>query len=103
MKKTFKLEEKVRAVKKASRPGVLASQVAEEIGIHTLSLYRWKKELRDLGFNNDMSNRAVVKKKLDTQDELRRLREENQQLKMENAVLKKLKEFDDALKKKTSK
>jgi len=29
--------------------GVLAEEVANEIGIHTFSLYRWKKELRDAG------------------------------------------------------
>ena len=37
MKKIHTFEEKVKAVKKASKAGVLASDVAKEIGIHTFS------------------------------------------------------------------
>ena len=103
MKKFYTLEEKVRAVKKASKPGVLAGEVAKEIGIHTFSLYRWKKELRDIGLKGKMNNKNYIKNKLEIQKELRRLEKENKQLKMENAVLKKLKELDDAQKKKSSK
>lgn len=103
MKKFYTLEEKVRAVKKASKPGVLAGEVAKEIGIHTFSLYRWKKELRDIGLKGKMNNKNDIKNKLEIQKELRRLEKENKQLKMENDVLKKLKGLDDAQKKKSSK
>ena len=103
MKKFYTLEEKIRAVKKASKPGVLAEDVAKEIGIHTFSLYRWKKELRDIGLKGKMNNKNDIKNKLEIQKKLRRLEKENKQLKMENAVLKKLKELDDAQKKKSSK
>lgn len=103
MKKTFTITQKLRAVRKAKKEGVLAEEVAKEYGIHTFSLYRWKKELRDMGFNESMTNKEDVKKKLSLQEELKQLRKENKQLQMENAVLKKLKELDDAQKKKSSK
>lgn len=103
MKKFYTLEEKLRAVKKANKPGVLAEDVAKEIGIHTFSLYRWKKELRDYGLNGKMNNHQIIKNKLEYEKALKRLEKENKHLKMENAVLKKLKELDDAKKKKSSK
>lgn len=103
MKKIHTLEEKIRAVKKASKPGVLTGDVAKEIGIHTFSLYRWKKELRDIGLKGKMNNKGEIKNNLDIQKELKRLEKENKQLKMENAVLKKLKGLDDAQKKKSFK
>ena len=103
MKKIHTLEEKIRAVKKASKPDVLAGDVAKEIGIHTFSLYRWKKELRDKGLKGKMNNKSEIKNKLEIQKELKRLEKENKQLKMENDVLKKLQELDDARKKKSSK
>ena len=56
MKKFYTLKEKIKAVKKANKPGVFASDVANEIGIPPFSLYRWKKELRDRGLNKDMNN-----------------------------------------------
>ena len=42
-------EEKIWAVIEANQPGRLAEDVAKKVGIHTFSLYRWKKELRDAG------------------------------------------------------
>jgi transposase len=103
MKKIHTLEEKLRAIRKANKPGVLAKDVANEIGIHTFSLYRWKKELRDYGLNRKMNNKQNVKNKLEYLKALKRLEKENKQLKMENDVLKKLKELDDAQKKKSLK
>lgn len=103
MKKFHTLEEKIRAVKKASKPGVLTGDVAKEIGIHTFSLYRWKKELRDAGFIGDMTDKTNIKKNLDQAEELKQLRKENADLKLENDILKKLKEIGEARKKKPSK
>ena len=103
MKKFYTLEEKLRAVRKANKPGVLAEDVANKIGIHTFSLYRWKKELREYGLNEKMNNKQNVKNKLEYLKSLKRLEKENKQLKMENDVLKKLKELDDAQKKKSLK
>lgn len=102
MAKFHSIDLKIKAVLKASRPGVLASEVADEIGIHTFSLYRWKKELRDAGLLNKMPKDEDLGKDLGVQEELRRLKLENEQLKMENAVLKKLKERGNAKRKKPS-
>jgi len=40
MKKHCSIDIKIQAVLKAARAGVLAEEVANEIGIHTFSLYR---------------------------------------------------------------
>ncbi len=57
MKKHYSIDIKIQAVLKAARPGVLAQEVADEIGIHTFSLYRWKKELRDAAHSGDSDHR----------------------------------------------
>ena len=103
MKKFHPLKDKINAVLQANLPGVLAGDVAKELGVHTFSLYRWKKELRDAGFIGDMTDKANIQKKLDQAEELKRLRKENADLKLENDILKKLKEVGEARKKKPSK
>lgn len=103
MKKGYPLKVKINAVLQANIPGVLAEDVAKELGIHTFSLYRWKKELRDAGLIGDMTDKANIKKTLEQTEELKRLRKENEALKLENDVLKKLKELGEARKKKPSK
>lgn len=100
MGKNHSIDLKIRAVLKASKPGILASEVAKEIGIHTFSLYRWKKELRDAGLLDNMPKKEDLEGDLKMLAELKKLRKENQQLKMENAVLKKQKELGEARKKK---
>ncbi len=103
MRRNHSIDIKIQAVLKASRPGVLAREVAEEIGIHTFSLYRWKKELRDAGLLDKMPDKSDFQSDLNLKNQLRQLEKENKQLKMENAVLKKLKEIGDAKRKKPSK
>ena len=103
MSKNHSIDLKIKAVLKASKPGITASEVAEEIGIHTFSLYRWKKELRDAGLLNKMPKEKDMTGDLGLEEKLRQLEKENQQLRLENAVLKKLKEYGDARKKKPSK
>ena len=103
MKQGHSLQVKINAVLQAELPGVLAEDVARKLGIHTFSLYRWKKELRDAGLIGDMTDKANIKAKLDQLEELKRLRKENEALKLENDVLKKLKELGEARKKKPSK
>ena len=100
MKKFHPLKVKINAVLQANLPGVLAEDVAKELGIHTFSLYRWKKELRDAGFIGDMTDKTNIKNKLKQSEELKQLRKENEALKLENDVLKKLKEYGEARKKK---
>lgn len=102
MRKNHSIDIKIKAVLKASRPGIIAAEVAEEIGIHTFSLYRWKKELRDAGLLNKMPKEKDLQSDLKLEAELKRLQRENEELRMENAVLKKLKEYGEAKKKKPS-
>jgi len=104
MRKQHTKQLKIKAVIKANQPGVLADEVAKELGIHTVSLYRWKKELRDKGWLTRIPDTMDdIKLKLDQEKELLQLRKEVKQLKLENAVLKKQKEYGDARKKKPSK
>ena len=103
MKKFHPLKVKINAVLQANLPGVLAEDIAKELGIHTFSLYRWKKELRDAGFIGDMTDKSNIKNKLKQREELKLLRKEIEDLKIENAILKKQKEHGEARKKKPSK
>ena len=103
MRKNPSVDLKIKAVLKASRPGVTASDVAAEIGIHTFSLYRWKKELRDAGLLNKMPKEKDLDTDLKLEEKLRQLQKENEHLRMENAVLKKLKAYGEAKRKKPSK
>lgn len=100
MKKNHSIDLKIKAVLKASKPGVTASEVAQEIGIHTFSLYRWKKELRDAGLLSKMPDKKDLESDLWLEGKLRQLEKENQRLLMENAILKKLKEHGEAKRKK---
>ena len=103
MKKFHPLKVKINAVLQANLPGVLAEDIAKELGIHTFSLYRWKKELRDTGFIGDMTDKSNIKNKLKQREELKLLRKEIEDLKIENAILKKQKEHGEARQKKPSK
>ena len=94
---------KIKAVLEASKPDVLAEEVAAKIGIHTYSLYRWKKELRDAGLLSIVPTKKESSNLLHLREELRRLRKTNAQLELENAVLKKAKELGEAKRKKPSK
>ena len=94
---------KIKAVLAASNPDVLAEDVANELGIHTYSLYRWKKELRDAGILSRMPSEKEKANLLSLREELRMLRKNNAKLEVENAILKKIKELGDAKRKKPSK
>lgn len=103
MKKKHSIDLKINAVLKASKPGITASAVAQEIGIHTFSLYRWKKELRDAGLLSKMPKKRDIEGDLEQAEQLKQLKKENEYLKMENAILKKQKELGEAKRKKPSK
>lgn len=102
MTRRFTQKEKIKAVLRANVTGVTAEEVASKIGIHTFSLYRWKKELRDLGVLVEMPKDTKVQPDADLERKLKALQKENEQLRMENAILKKLKEYGDAKRKKPS-
>lgn len=103
MTKPYSIDLKIKAVLEASRPDVLAEDVAIKLGIHTFSLYRWKKELRDAGLLSKMPTQKEKDDLLSLRSELKRLRKANATLEVENAILKKVKELGDAKTKKPSK
>ena len=85
MKRTYSKEFKVKACELVQKDGIKHKVVAERLGINVVMLYRWIDEYQTFG--NDA---FVGKGKLRSEDmELKKLRKENERLKMENEILKK--------------
>jgi transposase len=84
-RKVYTREFKAEAIRLASQTGQTLSQVARDLGINENTLWRWRKQLKD-----DPQNAFPGKGRLKPQDEeLRRLRRENQILRQERDFLKK--------------
>ena len=85
MKRTYSKEFKIKACELVIKDNIAVAVVAEKFGINHIMLHRWISEYRELG------NDAFVGKghQNPTDLELRRLRKENERLKMENEILKK--------------
>ena len=88
MRKNHAIDLKIKAVLKASLPGITAGEVAEEISIHTFFLYRWKKKLRDAGLLNKMPKEKDFDTDLEFEEKLSQLQKENERFRIESAVLK---------------
>ena len=85
MKRTYSKEFKIKACELVIKDNIAVAVVAEKFGINHIMLHRWISEYRELG--NDA---FVGKGHQNPADlELRRLRKENERLKMENEILKK--------------
>ena len=79
--KQFKLDA-IRLVDESNRP---IASIAEELGVHPNSLYKWREQ-----FLRDKDHAFPGKGKLKPEDEeLRKLRRENELLKEERDILKK--------------
>lgn len=90
-RRTFTRDFKLAAVKKVLEQGLSYRQVARDLGVRDTYLHNWRRALeKDGSLNNkaksDASNVSV-------EAELKRLREENRQLKMERDILKKATAF----------
>ena len=85
MKRTYSKEFKIKACELVMKDNIAVSIVAEKFGINHIMLHRWVSEYRELG------NEAFVGKGYQhpADAELRKLRKENERLKMENEILKK--------------
>lgn len=85
MKRMYSKEFKVKACELVIKDNIAVAVVAEKFGIHHVMLHRWVSEYRELG------DEAFVGKghQRPTDAELRKLRKENERLKMENEILKK--------------
>ena len=85
MARNYNKEFKVKACELVLKEGIAKKVVAEKLGIHVSILYRWIDEYKT--YENDA---FVGKGHLHKEDaELKKLRKENEQLKMENDILKK--------------
>ena len=85
MKKTYSKEFKVKACELVLKDGIKHAVVAEKLGISVVMLYRWISEYETFG-----GEAFVGKGRQRTADaEVRKLRKENERLKMENEILKK--------------
>ena len=85
MPRKYDLEFKLEAVRMAAEPGVTNRSVERRLGIGQGVLSRWKRELR-----NDATHGIAGKGHLKPGDEeMRRLKRENERLRRERDILKK--------------
>jgi transposase len=87
-RRTFSREYKLAAVKKVVERGLTYAQVARDLGIRDNLLHNWQKALEA-----DGSLPKAIEESPRIDAELKRLREENRQLKMERDILKKATAF----------
>jgi transposase len=86
VQKTYTKEFKEEAVRLFETSGKSAAQLASDLGVTDSSLYHWRKQLRQQGeqaFPGHGQQTAP-------EEELRRLRRENEILRQERAILKKV-------------
>jgi transposase-like protein len=85
MKRTFSKEFKIKACELVLKDEIKHAVVAEKMGINKIMLYRWIDEYETYG-----EEAFVGKGRQRSSDaELRKLRKENERLKMEMEILKK--------------
>ncbi len=87
-RRTFSREYKLAAVKKVIEQGLSYCQVARDLGIRDNMIHNWRK-----AFEADGTLQSEVLNRPSMDAELKRLREENRQLKMERDILKKATAF----------
>jgi transposase len=85
MGKRFDKEFKIEAVRLASEPGNTQSEIERDLGISQGIISRWKREFRKDG---DQAFPGKGRLKPDD-DEMRRLKRENERLRQERDILKK--------------
>ncbi len=87
-RRTFTREFKLAAVKKVVEQGLSCRQVARDLGIRDTYIHSWRKS-----FQEDGTLQSQVVQSSSVEAELKRLRDENRQLKMERDILKKATAF----------
>ena len=85
MGKRFDKEFKIEAVRLASEPGNTQSGIERDLGISQGIISRWKRELRKDG-DQAFPGKGRLKP---TDDEMQRLKRENERLRRERDILKK--------------
>ena len=85
MKRTYSRDFKIKACELVLKEGIKHAVVAEKLGINKIMLYQWIDQYETYG-----EKAFVGKGHLRPEDaELRKLRKENERLRMENKILKK--------------
>ncbi len=87
-RRTFSREYKLAAVKKVIEQGMAFSQVAKDLDVKDSLIRNWRKKFIADGVLDAASVQSPT-----VEAELKRLREENRQLKMERDILKKATAF----------
>jgi transposase len=87
-RRTFSREFKLAAVKKVLEQGLSCREVARDLGLRDTLIHNWRR-----AFEADGTLTADVQQAAGVEAELKRLREENRQLKMEREILKKAATF----------
>ena len=85
MERKYSKDFKVKACELVTKEGIKAAVVAEKFGINKIMLYRWISEYETNGEEGFVGKGH--QKPADA--ELKKLRKENERLKMENEILKK--------------
>ena len=57
--KRYPDEFKIKVVQLADHPDILAKDVAEDLGIHPIMIYRWRKEYREGKFKKDKRKKNI--------------------------------------------
>jgi transposase len=89
VRRKFTKEYKVEAVRLSRQPAMTVVKAARDLGIRAKDLYRWRGELAEApaeAFPGKGRRRV-------SEEELERLRRENEQLRMEREILKKATAF----------
>ena len=89
-------EFKIKAIQLADHPDILAKDVAEDLGVHPILLYRWRKEYREGKFKEDKRKKKIQieVKKVSELLRIQELEREIKKLRVENELLKKTIEFN---------
>ena len=88
-RKNYTPQFKMDAVRLVTEQGYKVTEAARNLGIHPSALNRWKRQLTDNGPQAFPGKGHLIPEK----EELKRLRKENQRLKMERDILKKAAAF----------
>ena len=87
-RRKYSRDYKLAAVKKVIERGLSYREVARDLGIRDSMIRSWRK-----AFEADGTLQAEIENSPSVESELKRLREENRQLKMERDILKKATAF----------
>ena len=87
-RRTFSREFKLAAVKKVIEQGLSYSEVGRDMGVRDTLVHKWR-----MAFEADGTLQAEITDGASVEAELKRLRDENRQLKIERDILKKATAF----------